>query len=38
MAWTAILSGLHGKFILNLNDHPEMRSTFSQFAILPVDI
>jgi hypothetical protein len=34
----AILSDLHAKFVLSINDHPEMRGTFSQFTILPVDL
>ena len=28
-----ILKGIEGKFILSINDHPEMRQTFSELKI-----
>jgi len=32
----AVLAGLKGRFIMSINDHPEVRSTFSGFSIEPV--
>lgn len=32
------LSGLKGKFILSINDHPQMRKTFKDFRIHPVSL
>jgi len=33
-----ILSGIKGKFILSLNDHPDIRRVFKGFEILPVEL
>jgi len=33
-----ILSGVKAKFILSINDHPEIRETFGRFNIKPVTL
>jgi DNA adenine methylase len=33
-----VLSGVRGRFILSINDHPEMRRCFSEFKIDPVSL
>jgi len=33
-----ILAALKARFILSINDHPEMRSTFKGFKIKPVKL
>jgi DNA adenine methylase len=33
-----ILSGLKAKFILSINDHPEMREIYKRFKIKPVTL
>ncbi|MBI5578131.1 MAG: DNA adenine methylase [Deltaproteobacteria bacterium] len=33
-----LLAGLKGKFILSINDHPQMRKTFKDFQIHPVSL
>jgi DNA adenine methylase len=33
---SGILRGLKGKFILSINDHPEIREIFKRFKILKV--
>jgi DNA adenine methylase len=34
----AVLASLKSNFILSINDHPEMRDTFSAFEIKPVSL
>lgn len=34
----AVLSGLQGRFILSINDVPEIRKTFAGFAVKPVSL
>jgi DNA adenine methylase len=33
-----LLSGIKGRFILSINDHPEIRATFAQFHLEPVQV
>ena len=33
-----ILMAIKGKFILSINDHPEMREIFKAFSIKPVSL
>lgn len=33
-----VLSGLKGRFILSINDRPEVRETFGQFELSPVEL
>ena len=37
-ALAAILAGLQGKFLLSLNDVPEVREIFKDFKIEPVTV
>jgi DNA adenine methylase len=34
----AILAGIQGKFILSINDHPQMRAVFKAFDVKPVKL
>jgi len=33
-----VLSGLQGRFILSINDVPEIRKAFARFALKPVSL
>lgn len=37
-AMAAQLAGISGRFLLSLNDHPEVRRIFSQFAMVTLDV
>lgn len=37
-AMADLLAGIKGRFILSINDHPEMRETFARFDLLPVEV
>lgn len=37
-AMARVLSGIQSKFILSLNDHPDIRKTFKSFKLKPVEL
>jgi DNA adenine methylase len=33
-----VLAGIHSRFILSINDHPDIREVFKKFTIKPVTL